>query len=35
MSTGASFAIATPGPRTYVITVDALTGRVSTERTGS
>ena len=35
MSTGARFAIATPGPRTYVITVDALTGRVSTERTGS
>jgi Tfp pilus assembly protein FimT len=35
MSTGARFAIATPGPRAYVITVDALTGRVSTERTGS
>jgi prepilin-type N-terminal cleavage/methylation domain-containing protein len=35
MSTGARFAIATPGRRTYVITVDALTGRVSTERTGS
>ena len=35
MSTGARFAIAAPGPRTYVITVDALTGRVSTERTGS
>ena len=32
MSTGARFAIATPGPRTYVITVDALTGRVSTSR---
>ena len=35
MSTGARFAIATPGPRAYVITVDALTGRVSTERRGS
>ncbi len=35
MSTGARFAIATPGPRTYVITVDALTGRVSTDRPGS
>ena len=32
MSTGARFAIATPGPRTYVVTVDALTGRVSTAR---
>lgn len=35
MSTGARFAIATPGPRAYVITVDALTGRVSTSRPGS
>jgi general secretion pathway protein H len=35
MSTGARFAIATPGPRAYVITVDALTGRVSTSRQGS
>jgi prepilin-type N-terminal cleavage/methylation domain-containing protein len=35
MSTGARFAVATPGPRTYVITVDALTGRVSTARAGS
>jgi general secretion pathway protein H len=35
MSTGARFAIAAPGPRAYVITVDALTGRVSTSRPGS
>jgi len=35
MSTGARFAITTPGARTYVITVDALTGRVSTAREGS
>ncbi|HET8532893.1 MAG TPA: GspH/FimT family pseudopilin, partial [Methylomirabilota bacterium] len=35
MSTGARFAIATSGARAYVITVDALTGRVSTERPGS
>ena len=35
MSTGARFAISTPGARAYVITVDALTGRVSTARTGS
>jgi Tfp pilus assembly protein FimT len=35
MSTGARFAIATPGARAYVITVDALTGRVSTARGGS
>jgi general secretion pathway protein H len=35
MSTGARFAIATPGPRAYVITVDPLTGRVHTSRTGS
>ena len=35
MSTGARFAIVTPGPRAYVITVDALTGRVSISRPGS
>jgi general secretion pathway protein H len=35
MSTGARFALATPGARAYVITVDALTGRVSTARVGS
>lgn len=35
MSTGVRFAIATPGPSAYVITVDALTGRVSTSRQGS
>jgi general secretion pathway protein H len=35
MSTGARFAISAPGARAYVITVDALTGRVSTARTGS
>jgi general secretion pathway protein H len=35
MSTGARFAVAAPGPRAYVITVDALTGRVSTSRPGS
>ncbi len=35
MSTGARFAIATPGARAYVITVDTLTGRVSTARGGS
>jgi Tfp pilus assembly protein FimT len=35
MSTGARFAIAAPGTRAYVITVDALTGRVSTAREGS
>jgi general secretion pathway protein H len=35
MSSGARFVIAAPGPRAYVITVDALTGRVSTERRGS
>jgi Tfp pilus assembly protein FimT len=35
MSTGARFAIASGGARGYVITVDALTGRVTTARTGS
>ena len=35
MSTGARFAVSTPGARAYVITVDALTGRVSTTRVGS
>jgi Tfp pilus assembly protein FimT len=35
MSTGARFAIATPGAHAYVITVDTLTGRVSTARGGS
>ena len=35
MSTGARLAISTPGARAYVITVDALTGRVSTTRVGS
>ncbi|MEX2224232.1 MAG: GspH/FimT family protein [Candidatus Rokuibacteriota bacterium] len=30
MSSGARFTLASPGPRVYVITVDALTGRVST-----
>ncbi len=35
MSTGARFAIATPGSRAYVITVDPLTGRVHTSRSGS
>ena len=35
MSTGARFVIATSEARAYVITVDALTGRVSTERPGS
>ena len=34
MSTGARFAIEAPGPRAYVIAVDALTGRVSTRRAG-
>jgi general secretion pathway protein H len=32
MSSGARFAIDAPGPRAYVITVDALTGRVTTQR---
>jgi general secretion pathway protein H len=35
MSTGARFAISAPGARAYVVTVDALTGRVSTTRVGS
>lgn len=35
MSSGARFAIEAPGARAYVITVDALTGRVSTQRGGS
>ena len=35
MSSGARFAVAAPGSRAYVIAVDALTGRVSTERAGS
>lgn len=34
-STGARFTIVTPGPRAYVITVDPLTGRVTTARGGS
>jgi len=32
MSSGARFTIAAPGPRAYVITVDPLTGRVTTQR---
>ena len=32
MSSGARFGIETAGPRAYVITVDALTGRVTTQR---
>jgi general secretion pathway protein H len=32
MSSGARFAVEPPGPRAYVVTVDALTGRVSTQR---
>lgn len=35
MSSGARFAVAAPGSRAYVIAVDALTGRVSTQRVGS
>ena len=35
MSTGARFAVSAPGADAYVITVDALSGRVSTTRTGS
>jgi prepilin-type N-terminal cleavage/methylation domain-containing protein len=35
MSSGARFAIDAPGPRRYVITVDALTGRVATQPRGS
>jgi general secretion pathway protein H len=33
MSSGARFTIEAPGPRAYVITVDPLTGRVTTQRT--
>ena len=32
MSSGARFTIEAPGPRVYVITVDPLTGRVTTQR---
>jgi general secretion pathway protein H len=32
MSSGARFTIGAPGPRAYVITVDPLTGRVTTQR---
>jgi hypothetical protein len=32
MSSGARFTIEAPGPRAYIITVDALTGRVTTQR---
>lgn len=32
MSSGARFGVETAGPRAYVVTVDALTGRVSTQR---
>jgi general secretion pathway protein H len=32
MSGGARFTIEAPGPRAYVITVDPLTGRVTTQR---
>jgi general secretion pathway protein H len=32
MSSGARFTIEAPGPRAYVITVDPLTGRVTTRR---
>ena len=32
MSSGARFGVETVGARAYVITVDALTGRVSTQR---
>ena len=32
MSSGARFGVETAGPRAYVITVDALTGRVTTQR---
>lgn len=35
MSSGARFAIAAPGRRRYVVTVDALTGRVATHPSGS
>ncbi|HEY7251591.1 MAG TPA: GspH/FimT family pseudopilin [Methylomirabilota bacterium] len=32
MSSGARLLVETPGPRLYVVTVDALTGRVRTQR---
>jgi prepilin-type N-terminal cleavage/methylation domain-containing protein len=32
MSSGARFTVEAPGPRAYVIAVDALTGRVTTQR---
>ncbi|HET9855806.1 MAG TPA: GspH/FimT family pseudopilin [Methylomirabilota bacterium] len=32
MSSGARFAVEAAGPRAYVITVDALTGRITTQR---
>jgi len=32
MSSGARFGVETAGPRAYVVTVDALTGRVTTQR---
>lgn len=32
MSSGARLTVETPGPRRYVVTVDALTGRVTTQR---
>ena len=32
MSSGARFTIEAPGPRAYVMTVDPLTGRVTTQR---
>ena len=35
MSSGGRFTVEAPGARAYVITVDALTGRVSTARQGS
>lgn len=35
MATGARFRVEAPGPRVYLIAVDALTGRVRTERGGS
>jgi general secretion pathway protein H len=34
MSSGARFAFEAPGPRRYVMTVDVLTGRVTTRRGG-
>ena len=32
MSSGGRFTVEAPGPRTYVVTVDALTGRVATRQ---